>query len=57
MSAATIQEFYRRWYRPEHMAVICIGDVKDPDAVVGEIRATFEQLQASDSQQAEPIPQ
>jgi zinc protease len=35
--------FYKDWYRPEHMAVIAVGDF-DPDAVEAMIRRHFETL-------------
>lgn len=27
--AGVVQAFYRRWYRPEHMAVVAVGDFED----------------------------
>lgn len=30
--AATIRTFYEKWYRPDRMAVIAVGDFEDPGA-------------------------
>ena len=57
VSADTVRAFYKRWYRPEHMAVTCMGDFDDPDAVVAQLRAAFQTLQGSSEQRAEPLPQ
>jgi zinc protease len=35
--------FYQRWYRPERMAVIIVGDI-DPSALQGEIQGHFAHL-------------
>lgn len=56
VSSSTVRGFYHRWYRPEHMAVFCIGDFEDPDAVVQQIEQTLGSAAASTEQQAEPIP-
>lgn len=32
--AATVKSFYQRWYRPEHMAVVVVGDFNETDAIV-----------------------
>jgi len=29
VSAQRVRDFYRRWYRPENMAVIAVGDFSD----------------------------
>ena len=38
--AETLRRFYRRWYRPELMAVVAVGDF-DPAEVEARIRAEF----------------
>ena len=40
--ASKLKGFFERWYRPEHMALVVVGDLKDPDAAVKRIRDTFE---------------
>ncbi|EFJ46689.1 hypothetical protein VOLCADRAFT_105434 [Volvox carteri f. nagariensis] len=37
-SAATVRAFYERWYRPENMALVAVGDFAEPDVVVDLIR-------------------
>lgn len=54
--ASTVRAFYQRWYRPEHMAVFCVGDFDSPDAVVEQIRTALGQVQGSADELAEPIP-
>ncbi|MDH7514670.1 MAG: insulinase family protein [Bacteroidota bacterium] len=39
----TLREFYRRWYRPDNMAVVAVGDF-DADAVEKKIRETFSRI-------------
>ena len=56
VSAATVKGFYQRWYRPEHMAVFCMGDFDDPDGLVEEVQKAFGLLQGSNEQQLQPIP-
>ena len=55
MPAATVKAFYRRWYRPEHMAVIVMGDFSDPDAIVDLVRSHMEPCRAYTAE-ATPIP-
>jgi zinc protease len=40
---AALVRFYETWYRPEHMAVVAVGDF-DPDEVAAKIQAHFEHL-------------
>ena len=40
-SPEVFRRFYKKWYRPERMAVVVAGDFEDLDAVADEIRATF----------------
>jgi zinc protease len=42
-SAADLQAFYRRWYRPDLMAVVAVGDF-DPATVEGHLRKHFAPL-------------
>ena len=39
-SAADVRAFFSKWYRPEHMTVICIGDF-DADSVVSDLQSLF----------------
>lgn len=45
---ATLRRFYERWYRPELMAVVAVGDF-DPREMEAKIRAEFGGLPASAS--------
>eukprot|EP00877_Chromochloris_zofingiensis_P010304 jgi/Chrzof1/5527/Cz16g06120.t1 len=38
VSADTVKAFYKRWYRPENMAVVVVGDFEDTDLVVNSIK-------------------
>lgn len=53
--ASKVLAFYKRWYRPENMAVVAIGDFSDPGVVVEMIQRHLGKCQAS-GKQAEPIP-
>jgi len=53
--ASKVLAFYKRWYRPENMAVIAVGDFADPQAVVGMIEHHMAKCQAS-GDNAKPIP-
>ena len=55
MPAATVKAFYQRWYRPEHMAVIVMGDFPDPDAIVDLVRTHMEPCKAATAVST-PIP-
>ncbi len=39
-----VRAFYERWYRPENMTVVLVGDLRDlnPEAMVAEIFGNFE---------------
>jgi zinc protease len=50
---ATLRRFYTRWYRPELMAVVAVGDF-DPREIEARIRAEFGALPASTSPAARP---
>ncbi|KAK9820030.1 hypothetical protein WJX72_005269 [[Myrmecia] bisecta] len=54
--AAVVRGFYERWYRPENMAVIAVGDFADPDAVVDMLRQQLEPAQSRSLEPAQPIP-
>jgi zinc protease len=43
-SAADLRGFYERWYRPDLMAVVAVGDL-DPEAMEGLIRTLFDDLE------------
>ncbi len=46
-------DFYRRWYRPDRMAVIIVGDI-DPSALQSEIHGHFAHLPRDPSGAAAP---
>jgi zinc protease len=48
---ARVVDFYKRWYRPERMAVVVAGDI-DPKAVETSIRERFGSLSPSPSDAA-----
>lgn len=39
--AEVVRGFYNKWYRPEHMCIVAVGDFTDRAAVVEMIRAAF----------------
>lgn len=49
----TIRDFYERWYRPDLMAVIAVGDF-DVDEIEERIRETFAALPAADDSEPRP---
>lgn len=51
--AEKIRDFYRRWYRPDRMAVIAIGDF-DPEKVVHLIEALFGEIRCPQEDVQEP---
>lgn len=53
--AVTVKSFYQRWYRPEHMAVVVVGEFPDPDAIVDLVRAHMEPCRPA-TEEATPIP-
>ena len=55
ISASKVHAFYRRWYRPDNMAVVAIGDFDDVDAVVAMIKQHMGKCEAP-NRPAEPIP-
>lgn len=44
--AKCVKDFYHRWYRPEHMAVVAVGDFEDTQSVVDLIHTHFEKKYA-----------
>ncbi|MCO5571807.1 hypothetical protein L7F22_025555 [Adiantum nelumboides] len=40
--AKCVKGFYHKWYRPEHMTVVAVGDFPDTQSVVDLIRTHFE---------------
>ncbi|CAM6103151.1 unnamed protein product [Calypogeia fissa] len=44
-SATAVKEFYQKWYRPEHMAIVAVGDFPDVGDVVELIKTHFEEKQ------------
>ncbi|KAJ7536029.1 hypothetical protein O6H91_12G054400 [Diphasiastrum complanatum] len=47
VSAKCVQDFYHRWYRPEHMAIVVVGDFPDSEGVVDLIKVHFEEKSPS----------
>ncbi len=43
----TLRAFYKRWYRPDLMSIVAVGDLA-PDLLDSLIRSTFDPLQAQD---------
>ena len=56
VDAATVKGFYCKWYRPERMAVVCVGDFADPDAVVATLQAALSTASAASSAPAPSLP-
>jgi zinc protease len=52
-SADDLSAFYRRWYRPDLMAVVAVGDF-DADAVEARIRETFARIPAPEGAAPRP---
>jgi zinc protease len=49
---ATVRAFYDRWYTPDRMAMIVVGDV-DPDTMITMVREAFEPIPARRSKDFE----
>jgi zinc protease len=47
-NAELLRQYYDRWYRPDNMIVVVVGDT-DPDLVEEVIRQRFASLQAADA--------
>ena len=54
--ASTVKAFYQRWYRPEHMAVVVVGDFADPDGIVELVKKHMDPCRAAGAGPAVPIP-
>eukprot|EP01124_Arcella_intermedia_P025485 TRINITY_DN4562_c0_g1_i1.p1 TRINITY_DN4562_c0_g1~~TRINITY_DN4562_c0_g1_i1.p1 ORF type:complete len:1078 (-),score=223.05 TRINITY_DN4562_c0_g1_i1:64-3297(-) len=46
---ASLKEFFYRWYVPDNMAVLIVGDIANTDRVVNLIHQRFSQLQHHES--------
>lgn len=53
--ASKVLAFYKRWYRPENMAVIAVGDFEDDQAVVSMIEQRLGKCKAADAE-AKQVP-
>ena len=42
VDADTVRKFYQKWYRPQNMAIVAVGDFEDLDRVVQLIEANFD---------------
>lgn len=51
---SSLTDFYQRWYRPDLMAIIAVGDF-DPDWIEERIRVYFSHLAAPASAEARPL--
>lgn len=54
--AATVKDFYDRWYWPQHMAVVVVGDVSDHQLVLAELKEHMEPCQPHSTQPCPAIP-
>ncbi|GIL48315.1 hypothetical protein Vafri_4598 [Volvox africanus] len=56
--ANTVRSFYERWYRPENMALVAVGDFPDTEGVVELIRKHMGSgaSRSSSSSPATPVP-
>ncbi len=50
---ASVRAFFERWYTPEHLSVVAVGDF-DPDALRQQARACFGALPRGSAQHARP---
>lgn len=55
MPASTIKAFYKRWYRPENMAVVIAGDF-DPAAVEKLLKAAMSACRWKSEGSSTPVP-
>ncbi|KAJ9517538.1 hypothetical protein QJQ45_024978 [Haematococcus lacustris] len=56
VSAETVKAFYERWYRPENMAVVVVGDFTRPADVAALITTAFQGGASRDCSPARPVP-
>ncbi|KAG0557873.1 hypothetical protein KC19_11G163400 [Ceratodon purpureus] len=43
VTASRVKDFYHRWYRPEYMAIVAVGDFPNTEDVVELIKCHFEE--------------
>ncbi|KAL2635876.1 hypothetical protein R1flu_007355 [Riccia fluitans] len=55
VSAKTVREFYQRWYRLEHMAIVAVGDFPNTDDVVDLIKTHFTDKHNSATENPPPV--
>lgn len=48
MTSKTLENYYRKWYRPELGAIVVVGDI-DPASVEAEIKRQFSSLKRGDT--------
>lgn len=56
VSASTVKAFYDKWYRPENMAVIVVGDFQDCEEIVGLVKEKLEGCQAHTQGESPDVP-
>jgi hypothetical protein len=54
--AEVVRGFYEKWYRPEHMAVVVIGDFGDCGKVLEVLRDQLEGCQCRSTAPSPPLP-
>lgn len=54
--ASTVKAFYDKWYRPENMAVIVVGDFKDCGEIVDLVKEKLESCQAHTQGESPEVP-
>ena len=52
--AERLRAFYQRWYRPQLMAVVAVGDF-DPEAIEATLRKQFESIENPDQPTPRPV--
>lgn len=56
VSASTVKAFYDKWYRPENMAVIVVGDFQDCEEIVGLVKEKLQGCQAHTQGESPDVP-
>ena len=54
--ASTVKGFYDKWYSPENMAVVIVGDFQECQPIVDLIREKLEPCQAHNQREKAEIP-
>lgn len=54
--AEVVKAFYKRWYRPENMAVVAVGDFESAEGVVEQIKEQFGSAWADGGPAGERVP-